>query len=136
MFYFNRLINKKVRTRFPLCPTSSTVGRGNLVLRSVLTLGSLFATQWRSPLSTEFWKHCVLNSRTQCRALPWHQNEEMEYINLSNYLIPSSGYRTHNHSVLQCTLVTLCHDGLFNLIQILTEIQLQPLIYTVCLFSR
>ena len=32
----------------------------------------------RSPLSAEFWRHCVLSGRTQRRALPRHQNEEME----------------------------------------------------------
>ena len=30
-----------------------------------------------SPLSAEFWRHCVL-SKTQRRALPRHQREEME----------------------------------------------------------
>ena len=29
-------------------------------------------------LSAEFWRHCVLNSGTQCRPLPKHQSEEME----------------------------------------------------------
>ena len=32
----------------------------------------------RSPLSAEFWRHCVLSGRTQRRALPRHQSEEME----------------------------------------------------------
>ena len=32
----------------------------------------------RSPLSAEFWKHCVLSGRTQRRACPRHQSEEME----------------------------------------------------------
>ena len=32
----------------------------------------------RSPLSAEFWRHCVLSGRSQHRALPRHQNEEME----------------------------------------------------------
>ena len=31
-----------------------------------------------SPLSAEFWRHCVLRGRTQRRALPRHQSEEME----------------------------------------------------------
>ena len=32
----------------------------------------------RSPLSTGFWRHCVLSGRTQRRALPLHQSEGME----------------------------------------------------------
>ena len=32
----------------------------------------------RSPLSAEVWRHCVLSGRTQHRALPRYQNEEME----------------------------------------------------------
>ena len=32
----------------------------------------------RSSLSAEFWRHCVLSGRTQRRALPQHQSEEME----------------------------------------------------------
>ena len=32
----------------------------------------------RSPLSAEFWRHCVLSGRTQRRACPRHQSEEME----------------------------------------------------------
>ena len=32
----------------------------------------------RSPLSAKFWWHCVLSGRTQRRALPRHQSEEME----------------------------------------------------------
>ena len=32
----------------------------------------------RFPLSAEFWKHCVLNGRTQRRVCPRHQSEEME----------------------------------------------------------
>ena len=32
----------------------------------------------RSPLSAEFWRHCVLNGRTQRRAQLRHQSEEME----------------------------------------------------------
>ena len=32
----------------------------------------------RYPLSAEFWRHCVLSDRTQRRALPRHQSEEME----------------------------------------------------------
>ena len=31
-----------------------------------------------SPLSAEFWRHCVLSGRTQRPALPRHQSEEME----------------------------------------------------------
>ena len=32
----------------------------------------------RFQLSAEFWRHCVLSGRTQRRALPRHQSEEME----------------------------------------------------------
>ena len=32
----------------------------------------------RSPLSAEFWRHCVLSVGTQRRALPRHQSEEMQ----------------------------------------------------------
>ena len=32
----------------------------------------------RSPLSAEFWRHCLLNGRIQLRALSRHQSEEME----------------------------------------------------------
>ena len=31
-----------------------------------------------SPLSVEFWRHCVLSGKTQRRALPRDQSEEME----------------------------------------------------------
>ena len=36
----------------------------------------------RSPLSAEFWRHCVLSGSTQRRA-PRHQSEENGNINLS-----------------------------------------------------
>ena len=32
----------------------------------------------RSPLSGEYWKHCVLSGGTQRRALPRHQSEKMK----------------------------------------------------------
>ena len=32
----------------------------------------------RLPLSAEFWRHCVLRGRTERRALPRQQSEEME----------------------------------------------------------
>ena len=54
----------------------------------------------RSPLSAEFWRHCVLSGRTQRHASPQHQSEENRNINLSNtYFISSSGDPTHNQSV-------------------------------------
>ena len=31
-----------------------------------------------SPLSPEFWRHCVLSGGTQRRDLPHHQSEEMK----------------------------------------------------------
>ena len=30
-----------------------------------------------SPFYAEFWRHCLLNGRTQRRACPRHQSEEM-----------------------------------------------------------
>ena len=35
----------------------------------------------RSPLSAEFWRHCVLSGKTQRRALPRHQSEENGNLN-------------------------------------------------------
>ena len=32
----------------------------------------------RSPLSMEFWRHCMFSGGTQRPALPRHQSEEME----------------------------------------------------------
>ena len=32
----------------------------------------------RSPLSAEFWRHCLLSGGTQRRDLPQHQSEEIE----------------------------------------------------------
>ena len=64
----------------------------------------------RSPLSTEFWRHCVLSGRTQRRALPRHQSEENGNIILSKYFISSSGDLTHNQSILQSHFVPLRHD--------------------------
>ena len=32
----------------------------------------------RTPLSTEFWRHCVLSGRAQRRALPRHQSETVD----------------------------------------------------------
>ena len=64
----------------------------------------------RSPLSAWFWRHCVLRGRNQRRALPRHQSEENGNINLSKYLISSSGDRTHNQSILQSHFVPLRHD--------------------------
>ena len=34
----------------------------------------------RSPLSAEFWRHCVFSGRTHSRALPRHQSEEMDIL--------------------------------------------------------
>ena len=41
------------------------------------TAGELNVKTLDSPLSAEFWKHCVLSGGTQRRALPRHQSEEM-----------------------------------------------------------
>ena len=35
-------------------------------------------TPHRSPLSAEFWRHCVLSGGTQRRTLPRHQSEEIK----------------------------------------------------------
>ena len=62
LFQLNsKRFNKKIS--FTLYPAHSRVG-------SVKTL--------RSPLSAEFRRHCVLSGRTQRRAPPRHQSEEME----------------------------------------------------------
>ena len=34
----------------------------------------------RSPLSAEFWRQCVLSGRNQCRILPRHLNENIQYL--------------------------------------------------------
>ena len=47
-----------------------------------------------SPISAEFWRHCVLSGKTQRCALPRHQRDENGNINLR--IISSSGDRTHN----------------------------------------
>ena len=57
----------------------------------------------RSPLSAEFWRHCVLSGRTQ----PERRNEN---INVNKYFTSSSGDRIHNQSILQLHFVPLCHD--------------------------
>ena len=49
----------------------------------------------RTPLFTEFWRHCVLNGGTQRRALPRDQNEEMKIFNFLEWDLN--------------TLVALCH---------------------------
>ena len=49
----------------------------------------------RTPLSTEFWRHCVLNGGTQRRTLPRDQNEEMKIFNFLQWDLN--------------TLVALCH---------------------------
>ena len=58
---------------FTLYPTHSRVGRGSSAYPSLPSVKTL-----RSTYSAEFWRHCVLSSRNQHRACPWHQSEEME----------------------------------------------------------
>ena len=53
----------------------------------------------RSPLSAEFWRHCVLSGGSQRRALPRNDN-----INVNKDFISSNGDRTHNQSRLQAHL--------------------------------
>ena len=60
----------------------------------------------RSPLSAEFWSHCVLSGRTQRRAVSTPERRNGN-INLSKYFISSSGDRTHNQLVLQ----SHCHSA-------------------------
>ena len=64
----------------------------------------------RSPLSAEFWRHCVLewqNSTPRLASTPGRRNRN---INLSKYFISWSGDRTHNQSILQSHFVPLRHD--------------------------
>ena len=63
----------------------------------------------RTPLSAEFWRHCVLSVRTPpCFAsTPERRNGN---INLNKYFISSSGDRTLNQTVLQSHFVPLRHD--------------------------
>ena len=50
----------------------------------------------RSPLSAEFWRHCVLSGGTQRRALPRHQSEEMKIKMQVNILSPRVGIKPTN----------------------------------------
>ena len=80
---------------FTLYPSCSRLRRDNLVLRpsvrsqSINQLHAVSRTlQVRqrepsvktlsTPLSAGFWRHCVLSGRTQRRACPRHQTEEIE----------------------------------------------------------
>ena len=63
------LLQSKVKKNsFTLYPGLSRVGRENLV--NVKTI--------RSPLSAEFWRHCMLKSRTQPFCLDPRANEPDE----------------------------------------------------------
>ena len=64
----------------------------------------------RSPLSAEFWRHCVLSCRNQRRAFASTPERKNGNINLSKYFISSSADRTHNQSVLQSHFMSLRHD--------------------------
>lgn len=50
--------------------TAYRTQRGSQRVHSVKTL--------RYPLSTEFWRHCLLSGGTQRRPLPRHQSEKMK----------------------------------------------------------
>ena len=72
--YFNkfryRYVKSLVNFFFQLHTVSRTHAHDRQREPSVKTL--------LSPLSAEFWRLCVLSGRTQRRALPRHQSEEME----------------------------------------------------------
>ena len=65
-YYINRLLKSKSNQLY----TVSRTQQGRQREPSVKT--------FRSPLSAELWRRCVLSGRTQRRALPRHQNEEMK----------------------------------------------------------
>ena len=78
-------------------PAYSRVGRGNLVLRHS-----------RSPLSAEFWKHCVLSGGIQHRALPRHQSEEINiYISLPRVGIEPTTSPFYSHTSCPCATTGL-----------------------------
>ena len=60
----------------------------------------------RSPLSANFWRHCVLSGRIQRRTFPSTPERRKENINVNKYFISSSGDRTHNQSIYRRTLCT------------------------------
>ena len=62
----------------------------------------------RSPPSSEFWMRVEWrNSTPRFASTPERTNEN---INVNKYFTSSSGYRTHNQSILQSHLVSLRHD--------------------------
>ena len=64
----------------------------------------------RSPLSAEFWRHCVLSGGTQRSALPRNQSEN---INVNKYFTSASGDRTHNQSILQSHFVSMVKNYIY-----------------------
>ena len=62
------ILKLKIRSASRRFPAYSRVGKGNLVLRHGVS----------SPLTTEFWRHCVLSGGTLRRTLHLHHSEEME----------------------------------------------------------
>ena len=62
----------------------------------------------RSPLSAEYWRHCLLSGRTQRRALPRHQSEEMEIQTKVNTSSPRVGIEpTTSHTLCPCATTGL-----------------------------
>ena len=83
---------KSNQLSFTLYPAHSRVGRENLVSRHS-----------SSPLSAEFWRHCVLKAELKA-ALNLDTRERNGNINLSKYFISLSGDLTHNLAFLYSKL--------------------------------
>ena len=63
-------INKKIKLKLNNLDAVLRTQQGRKREPSVKTL--------RSPLSVEFWRHCVLSGGTQRRGLTRHHSEEMK----------------------------------------------------------
>ena len=74
--YINfKLIKSEYKQQFTLYLANSRVGRGSLVLRHSVP----------GKCSAEFWRHCVLSSEIQRRALSRYQSKEMKNL-IYNFL--------------------------------------------------
>ena len=66
----------------------------------------------RSPLSANFWRHCVVERRNLMPLFASTPEQRSENIDLNKYLISLSGDRTHNHRVILCVsaprLASIC----------------------------
>ena len=88
-----------------------------------------------SPFFSEFWRHCVLNSRTQRRALHWPEGRNRS-INLNKYFIYSSVDCIHNTSVLQSHFLPLyCYWPLIHNTSY-SVLAIQLLIFTYFTYSK